>query len=403
MMKREITNAPKLSGRSLSRCWRGCDFAKQWFLILLTCLLLVASVAYADKEQPSDLTPSINTPTPRTLTGSLSADRELAIPTAVSGIPLKVHYIDVGQADCILIQIPNGKNVLIDAGNNDDDVKIVSYLQHQKVNKLDAVIATHPHEDHMGAMDTIIYKFDIGKVIMPNATSAYTFYTDVITAINYKHLGITKARPGLLIDLSPNITAQVIAPTSFTYSNLNDYSIVLHLEFGKTSFLFMGDASEESENEILKSGFDIKSDVLKVGHHGSKTSTGTSFLRKVHPSYAVIPVGKNNTYGHPTPVILRTLNNDGVQIFRTDENGTILIESDGKDLKVTTERKPENIQTGPKSADENPEEIKIYVTRTGTKYHRAGCEYLAKSMIPISLKEAKKRGYEPCKVCDPPK
>ncbi|MFH0888465.1 MAG: ComEC/Rec2 family competence protein [Planctomycetota bacterium] len=394
MMKREITNAPKLSGRSLSRCWRGCDFAKQWFLILLTCLLLVASVAYADKEQPSDLTPSINTP---------------ITPTAVSGIPLKVHYIDVGQADCILIQIPNGKNVLIDAGNSCDADKIVSYLQHQKVKKLDNVIATHPHADHMGAMDTIINKFDVGKFIMPNATSISNTFSKVVTTnIAYieKHLEITYAHPGLLIDLSPNITAQVIAPISPTYQGKdkeNNYSIVIHLEFGKTSFLFMGDALEESENEILKSGFDIKSDVLKVGHHGSKTSTGTSFLRKVHPSYAVIPVGKNNIYGHPKQITLKRLEDDRVQVFRTDESGTILIESDGKDLKVTTERKPESIQTGSKKADENPEEVKIYVTRTGTKYHRADCEYLAKSMIPISLKEAKKREYEPCKVCNPPK
>lgn len=187
-----------------------------------------------------------------------------------TGPKLKVHYIDVGQADSILIQTPGGKNMLVDAGNNEDANTIVSYLQSQGVQRLNVVIGTHPHEDHIGSLDTIITTFDIGQVVMPKVQANTRTYKDVITAIANKGLKITEAKAGLLLDLGPGVRAQLLAPNETNYKDLNNYSAVLKLTYGKNVFLFTGDAQDISENEILNAGDDLKADVLKVGHHGTQ-------------------------------------------------------------------------------------------------------------------------------------
>jgi competence protein ComEC len=248
--------------------------------------------------------------------------------------PLSVHFIDVGQADSILVHTPSGNNMLIDAGNNADADTVTSYLSRQKVKKLDVLVGTHPHEDHIGGMDVVIQKFQIGKVYMPKKTTNTRTFEDVLQAVKDKGLKITSPVSGSTIALDPAIKVEILAPNSASYKDLNNYSIVLKVTYGKTSFLFTGDAERESEKEMLAKGYNLKADVLKVGHHGSNSSTSAAFLKAVAPKYAVICVGKDNDYGHPKKEILDRLARARVKVYRTDLNGTIIAESDGEKVTV---------------------------------------------------------------------
>lgn len=248
---------------------------------------------------------------------------------------ISVHFLDVGQADSILVKAPSGKNMLIDAGNNNDGEKVVSYLKSQGISKIDVLVGTHPHEDHIGGLDNVIKNFDIVNIYMPRVTSSTKTYKDVIEAVKAKNLSINTAKYGVKLDLGDGIDATMLAPIGQSYENLNDYSAVIKLKYGNTSFLFMGDAEKTSENEILNKGIDLKADVLKVGHHGSDTSTGTSFLDAVNPRYAVISVGANNVYGHPNKSTIDKLNKKGISILRTDKDGTIVLTSDGQNINVS--------------------------------------------------------------------
>lgn len=260
-------------------------------------------------------------------------------PQTVQTGKLRISYIDVGQGDSILIQIPNGKNVLIDAGDNDQGDKVVSYLKSQGVEHLDVTIWTHPHADHIGGADVVTNAFDIGQIVMPKQTSTTQSFRSLINAISQKGLKITEAKAGLKLDLGSEVKAELLAPNSTHYEEVNDYSAVLRLTYGQTTFLFTGDAQSESEQEMINAGYDLKADVLKVGHHGSQTSTSASFLTKVQPKYAVISVGKDNDYGHPKSSILTRLQKASVNLYRTDESGTVVAESDGKNITFTVGRK----------------------------------------------------------------
>jgi len=335
--------------------------------------------------------------------------------TAAAEIPkpegiLKVHFLDVGQADCILIQAPTGENMLIDAGNNEDANTIVSYLNAQDVKKIDVLVGTHPHEDHIGSLDTVINTYDIGKIYMPKTTTTTKTFEDVLTSIENKGLKITTAAGGKIIDFSSNTKVEILAPNSSEYDDLNNYSAVIKLTYGNTAFLFTGDAENISENEILAGNYDLKADILKVGHHGSDSSTTKSFLTAVMPEFAVICVGKGNEYGHPHKEILNRLFEAGIKVYRTDESGNIIFSTDGEKFEVETFNSMNNHTQ--KNTDEpeeinepsqpTKEEVTVYITKTGEKYHNDGCSSLRKSKIPVTLTEAKSRGYEPCKLCKPP-
>lgn len=240
---------------------------------------------------------------------------------------LKVYFIDVGQADCILIN-NNQEYALIDAGNNEDGKKLVEYLNSLGVNSFKYVIGTHAHEDHIGGMDDIIENFNIEHFYMPDVITTTKTFEDVLEALEKKKI----------LFETPEVDATFsLAETKFKVlyvgkekSDLNDSSIVLKMNYGNTSYLLTGDATNKVEKEILEK--DLKSDVLKVGHHGSQYSTHAQFLKKVSPNYAVIQVGKDNNYGHPKDVTIKKLEAIGTKIYRTDRDGTIVLSSDGENI-----------------------------------------------------------------------
>lgn len=338
---------------------------------------------------------------------------------AVNGL-LKVHFIDVGQADSIFIQAPENKAMLIDAGNNDDGNLVVSYIKSLGINKLNVLVGTHPHEDHIGGLDTVINSFDVDNIYMPKVSANSGAFDDVSNAIKNKGLKVTTAKAGVSINFDSTLKTEILAPNSDSYDDLNNYSAVIKLTYNNTSFLFTGDAESISEKEILSAGFDINSDLLKVGHHGSGFSTGALFLKKVSPKYAVISVGENNSYNHPDNIVLNRLATYGSETFRTDKVGTIVASSDGNTIRLDKKASPVKSQAPPKpneptkdnaiardtasSQTSSPKkvEVTVYATNTGEKYHNSGCQYLKKSKIPLSLDDAKSQGLTPCSKCHPP-
>lgn len=251
-----------------------------------------------------------------------------------SGEELMVYFLDVGQADSILIRTGNN-NMLIDAGNNEDGALIVSYLKELGVEQLDYVVGTHPHEDHIGGMDDIINNFDIETYMMPDVLSTTKTFEDVLTALSNNNLTYLVPKEGSSYDLgSADVKIIYVGEEG---GDLNDASVVLKLTYGDNSFLFTGDATSNVEEELLESNANIKSDVLKVAHHGSDYSSTNEFIDAVNPEYAVISVGKNNSYNHPSLNTLEKFNKRNIKVYRTDEDNTIIFTSNGSDLTITTE------------------------------------------------------------------
>lgn len=254
---------------------------------------------------------------------------------------LKVHFIDVGQGDATLIQQinqDNTYNMLIDAGNNGDGEYLVEYLKDQGVKTLDYIIGTHPHSDHIGGLDDVIKGFQVGAIIMPKVIANTRTFEEVMEAVSDKGLSITSPVPGTSYPLG-EAEFTILAPNSDDYASLNDYSIANRLVFGSNSFIFTGDAEALSEEEILNNfnKRDLASDVFKLAHHGSSTSNTEDFLEAINPSYGIISCGQDNSYGHPHREIMAQLKARNILVFRTDLHGTIVINSDGKDISIETE------------------------------------------------------------------
>jgi competence protein ComEC len=271
-------------------------------------------------------------------TPPLSGEPVSEEPPAASG--LQVIILDVDQADCILLKADD-HTMLIDAGNIGQDKLILDYLASFDVNELDYAVATHPHADHIGSMASVLLAMDnVGELLMPDIIHTTKTFESMLNAIETKDIPMTIAVPGDSFALG-NAQIQVLAPSSASYTNLNDYSVVLRVEYGNTVFLFTGDADSKSENEQLASGLPLKADVLKVGHHGSRTSSAQKYLNAVTPTYAVISCGKDNSYGHPHREAMQRLNGIDVEIYRTDENGTVIFMSDGENITISVEREAE--------------------------------------------------------------
>ncbi len=251
---------------------------------------------------------------------------------------LKVHYIDVGQGDAILVQF-NNKNMLIDSGPRESSDKILNYLDSLNIQTIDIAIGSHPHEDHMGNMAAIIKKYSVLSFYAPKVTANQYFFENLVKELNNKKLKITPVHEGSVINFDPQIEINVYWPEqNETYENLNNYSIVMSLKYGRNSFLFTGDIESDCEKKIVANSYDLNSDVLKVAHHGSKTSSSKKFLDLVNGKYAIIQCGLDNQYGHPEKTTINKLTKRGYKIYRTDLNGNIVVTSDSNNINISTNK-----------------------------------------------------------------
>lgn len=310
---------------------------------------------------------------------------------------LRIHFIDVGQADCILIELPTDEEILIDAGNRDDSQVIINYLEQLGIDDIEYFILTHPHEDHIGFAPAVLDYYDVERVYMPDVAQDSQIYRDTIFSIENGETELIKAKAGTSIINSEDISFYVLAPNSMWYSETNEYSLVTRLTYKDTSFLFTGDAESVSETEIINAGYDIDSDLLKVGHHGGRTSTSQSFLDCVSPEYAVISVGKDNPYGHPHDEVLKRLNNSGAQTFRTDEMGSITAVSDGNNIKIDKSQISES---------NNITNAKYVGNINSMKLHYPDCSSVKdmkdkNKRFFKSRDKAIKQGFTPCSICKP--
>lgn len=260
----------------------------------------------------------------------------VGVNTSKAASTVKVHFINVGQGDSILIQT-GSENVLIDGGGKGKGDEVVAYLKKQKVKTLNVVVSTHPDADHIGGLAYVINTMTVKKVYAPKVSHNTQAYKAFLTAVKNKGLKITTAKQGVEIATkATDNSLKFIAPVkTYSTSDLNDWSAVLLLTHNKKKFLFTGDAEEKAEHDMLAKGVLSKVDVLKVAHHGAKEATTTVFLNKVKPTYAVISVGKNG-YGHPTSATVNRLKSIKAKIYRTDQSGNIIFTSTGTKISVKT-------------------------------------------------------------------
>ena len=332
---------------------------------------------------------------------------------------LRVSFIDVGQGDSEFIELPNGETLLIDAGTNETGADVVNYIESLGYSSIDYVVGTHPHEDHIGGLDDVIRTFDVESVYMPKVTADTKTFEDVLDAVDEKGLTINTAKAGVTLVDGDRLSVKMLAPVLDEYDNTNDYSAVIKVVYGDTSFLFTGDAEEYAESLITG---DVDSDVLKVGHHGSSTSTGEAFLERVSPSYAVISCGLGNSYGHPHTETIEKLG--GIPVFRTDEMGTIVATSEGSEISFRTLGKsdtgnaaqPEATQETDTTAFPGYDEGSVsegldisdgYILNTNSKkIHLPDCSAVdnmsdSNKAYTDDYDQAISEGYTPCKICNP--
>lgn len=253
---------------------------------------------------------------------------------------IAVHYIDVGQGDCQLI-VAGDTRVLIDCGEAIYADRVINYISQMGFRRLDYVIATHQHEDHIGGMSKILEEFSVGKFIMPQVPDELLpmskEFESMLDIIESRNITAEYSQPGTKIHLGNGAVLEFLAPVHDDYSSLNNYSIVTRLVHGNRSFLFTGDIERAAESDLVNSGLYLRSDVLKVPHHGGTSSSTQAFIEAVSPQYAVICVGKGNSYGHPKTEVLERLNKRNCEIYTTMHSGTIVFVSDGEKFTIYTD------------------------------------------------------------------
>lgn len=362
---------------------------KKKVIILIFILIIAFTVTACDvnttvDKETSNLTDQLATPS--------SDDSD-------QGEKLKIHFIDVGQADCTLIELPNGEEALIDTGNTEDAETIINYIENLNIDDIEYLILTHPHEDHIGSAKEIIEKIDIEKVYIPDVTVDTKLYENTMSAIESYNITVMKAKAGLKIIDTPELKFEVLAPKSMYYSEMNEYSIVTKLNYQDTSFLFTGDAESVSELEMIRSGYDLNCDLLKVGHHGGRTSSSWNFLQSVTPEYSVIFSEKGNSYGHPHKETLDRLSSIGSKIYRTDEAGTIIASSDGKNISI-------NKNNNSTTDNASTEQSQYFGNKNSFVFHAPNCSSVdemkkSNKVIFNQRQEAIDKGYKPCSKCNP--
>lgn len=295
--------------------------SKKLISTIITVIFLIIVAILSQNEQIKDLYIINNIKNQIISSVDESKDRLKTIVVGSGDIEsednLRVFYIDVGQADSILIE-NKGETILIDAGNNEDGKNVVEFIKSKGVTELNYVIGTHPHEDHIGGLDDVINNIEIDNIFLPQIQTTTKTYQDVLEAIKNKDKKINSLKKGDKFKIG-DAEFEVMTESILNKSNLNLSSNIIRMEFEGISFLFTGDAETENERTIKW----IQTDILKVGHHGSTTSTSQKFLNQIKPQYAIISVGENNDYNHPNKKIMQRLENIGAEIFRTDESGTI--------------------------------------------------------------------------------
>lgn len=346
---------------------------------------------------------------------------------------LEVHFIDVGQGDSILLT-QGEHHMLIDAGENDCGTKVQAYLQANNISRLDYVIGTHPDSDHIGGLDVIIYKFQCENIFMPTLQKDTKTYEEVISTAAQRGYNITHPVTGDTFSLGEADIVVLSPSKEADYGeDANNYSIAIKVTYGDHSFVFTGDCEEEAEADIVASGIDIQADVMKAGHHGSNTSNTEELLQAVAPKSVVISCGEDNEYGHPRAEVLNNLRAMGVDVYRTDEQGTIVAVSDGTEITWNTspsktwqagepkgsskENTAKEQETQVEAATVNTQEAETaleqtqgitYILNTNTmKIHYPGCSSVEqmseknKLETTESIEQLTSQGYEPCKRCNP--
>lgn len=303
---------------------------------------------------------------------------------------LTVHFIDVGQGDSAFVEFPNGKCMLIDASERDYAGRIITLVDCLGYKKIDYLVATHPHSDHIGGMQRVVENFEIGEVYMPDAVTDTSTFINLLETLDERKLSVTVAKAGKRIFADGALTVDFIAPVKIV-DDLNNCSAIVKLKYDERTFLFMGDAEVLEEDTL---GSDLKCDVLKVGHHGSRTSSGNSFLSKCKPSVAIISCGADNEYGHPHSEALDRLNKNGVaEIYRTDVSGTIKVSTNGKQLAL--------------HENESIDGYKWVLNISSKKLHTADCDSAIemkesnRAYTIRSLEEMIQLGYDLCGTCKP--
>ena len=331
-------------------------------------------------------------------------------PTEPKEVLFYAHYIDVGQADCALLKLGDC-DILIDGGNVADGTDVVSYLRNQNVDDIELMICTHADEDHVGGLTEVLNAFAVEEVWTSSVSKSTKAYTNFVTAVAAEGVELTVSTVGSTYTYE-DLTVTVVGPVA-SYKDANNASVVVMVQYGTTRFLFTGDMESSAEADLVASGADLRCDVLKVGHHGSDTSSSAGFLSAVSASYGVISVGVNNTYGHPGSAALTRLGNAGMTLYRTDLLGTVIISSDGTSLSfpdgststgggfevpdVTEPTQPEETEPS-----ETEPEVCFIGHKTSKKLHLPTCRSLpseANRVYFYSYDEAIAAGYTHCGIC----
>lgn len=344
-------------------------------------------------------------------TGCVDYQQIVSTPNAEG--ELRVHFFDVGQGDSMFCELPNGQSILIDAGETDQGQNVVNKIKNLGYSKIDYVVATHPHSDHIGGLCDVYEAFDIGTTYMPNATHTTSTFEKLLTAIENENCAVIQAKQGVVM-LDGDVYAVFVAPVQEYYDEINNYSACLKLVYGSNSFLFMGDTEDLVEYEITDN---IDVDVVKVSHHGSAKSSCYNFVSRTSASYAVFEVGAGNSYGHPHAEVLDIWTQAQAKILRTDLHGDIVFISDGKNLSYQTSsidpfaKNDSSTQTTNSQIivqEENDEpDFKWVLNTKSKKIHNPSCSSVDtikeenKAFSSKTVSELNSEGYLGCGSCNP--
>lgn len=394
-----------VKGLSLAPIWRKVLAAIPCFLFTCCMISSMTSQSQTTEQEPVPATGTAQTTVPATTESTAETDLEVSI-------------IDVGQGDATLVKLPNGKTMLVDAGPDVQASAVENELSKRGIDKIDYLIATHADSDHIAGMSAIVGNHEIGEFLAPQSTHTTDSYLDLLQAVENKGIATNAAWAGDVIAYGSDFSVKILSPAEGqTYTESNDWSVVLLITYGNTKMLLTGDAPKE----VLK-GLNVgKIDVLKVSHHGSDTGTDSELISALSPKYALISYGVENEYGHPYQSVLDALSS--ATVYGTGANGTICLTSDGSTFTVASEKNgavvaPDADATDSAPAEETVQqdstpaadsvaasqtEQTVVVTPSGSKYHRPGCRTLSRShsLTEMTEDQAIASGYQPCHVCNP--